>query len=94
MTNVFLYSYYYRYKQARKTVRDLVAADDFTTATTLLDSYVTEHDNYISSRNITVDDSTFTGLDNMALHHGMDHMRTAATDIIQKQAAIDALNEA
>ena len=93
MTNVLFYNYYYRYRQARKTVKDLVAADDFTTAKNLLDSYVAEHDNYTSTRNITVNDSTFTGLDNMSLHHGQDHLEVAATSQEQKQATIDALNE-
>lgn len=91
--NVLFYNYYYRYKQARKTVKDLVIANDFQNAKTLLDSYVAEHDNYTTSRNITVNDSTFTGIDNMSLHHGQDHLDAAATDSLQKQATINALNE-
>lgn len=93
MTNIFFYNYYYRYKQSRKTIRDLVAANDFQNATTLLDSFVAEHDNYVTSRNITVNDSTFIGIDNMSLHHGQDHLRVVETSTIQKQAIIDALNE-
>lgn len=92
--NVLFYNYYYRYKQARKTVKDLVTANDFNTAKTLLDSYVAEHDNYTSSRNIIVNDSTFTGIDNLSLHHGKDHLEVAETSQEQKQATIDALNEA
>lgn len=93
MTNLLIYGYYYRYKQARIGVKNLVTSDDFSNASTMLTNYVNEHDNYVTSRGIDVTTETFTANENKSLHHGFDHLQIASSDIIQKQATIDALNE-
>lgn len=94
--NVFFYTYYYKYTQARKTVKDLVIDDNIQNAKNLLDSYTAEHDNYTSTRNIIVNDSTFTGIDNMSMHHGQDHLDAyqSSNQQAQKTATINALSEA
>lgn len=93
MTNIVFYSYFHRYKQARITINDLVSANDFENAITLLNSYVVEHDNYITARNIAINDTTFTGMDNITLHHAKDHLEVAMGDQLQKEATLDALGE-
>ena len=93
MTNLLLYAYYYRYRQARKSVKDLVLVDNFNTAKTLLDNYKQQHDNYIQSGNISLENESFTAIDNLSIHHASDHLEVAENNPIQKQATIDALDE-
>lgn len=96
MTNfIITYQYYYRYRQARKTIRDLVASDNFVDAQNMINSFVTEHDNYINNNGNPIPNTgeTFTSVDNLSLHHGKDHLEFAENDSIQKQATLDALNE-
>lgn len=97
MTNLILYGYYYRYRQARKSIKDLVTADNFSTAKTFLDSYKAQHDNYVQNGNISTTDENFTAFDNRSIHHAADHLdavNQSPQDQTQKQATIDALDEA
>ena len=99
-SSLLLYGYYYRYRQARKSVKDLVTADNFSTAKTFLDSYKAQHDNYVQNGNISTEDESFTAIDNRSLQHAKDHLESVIEldsrpieQESQKQAAIDALNE-
>lgn len=96
MTNLILYGYYYRYRQARKSVKDLVSADNFSTAKTILDQYIQEHDAYMQNNSIPIIHDNFTTTDNASLHHASAHMEAVIfnpNNQIQKQATIDALDE-
>lgn len=94
MTNfIILYEYYYRYRQSRKTIRDLVASDNFVDAQNMINSFIIENDNYINSNGIPNTGETFTSVDNLSLHHGRDHLTVAENNPVQKQATIDALEE-
>jgi hypothetical protein len=93
------YSYLYRYKQHRQTIKNLLESNEsIETAKSLIDNVITEHDNYITSRNIPivfddVETTSVTTKDTNSLHHAKDHIGRADTDTQQRQAAIDALNE-
>ena len=97
-SSLILYGYYYRYKQVRKSIKDLVSADNFSTAKTFLDSYKAQHDNYVQNGNISTTNDNFTALDNRSIHHASDHLDVVVNqnpeDQIQKQATLDALDEA
>lgn len=67
--------------------------NDIPTAQSLLQDYVTEHDNYMNNNSIPNDAESFTSLDNFSLHHALDHIQVANNNPTQKQATIDALNE-
>ena len=69
--------------------------DDIPTAQSLLQDYVTEHDNYVNSNNIDTKDESFTAKDNRSLHHALEHLDAAiqTEEPEQKQATINALEE-
>lgn len=92
MVNAAIFSYYYRYKQSRKVARDLLQNNDIATAKSLLNSTLTEHDNYMNVNGIPNDGINFTSKDNRSLRHGKLHSETSDVEVNQKQAAIDALN--
>ena len=95
-SSLILYAYYYRYRQSKKSVQDLINADNITSAKNLLDQYTQEHDTYTQSNNISTTDESFTSIDNRSLNHAKEHLDifAALPDIEpeQKQAAIDALD--
>lgn len=95
MTNLLLHEYYYRGKSQRQLVKTLIESNDITNAQIKLIAAITEHDNYINSRGITNDGTTFTSVDNLSLHHAKDHLDSFQdTDTIeQKEAATNALDE-
>jgi hypothetical protein len=98
MVNILLFTYYYKYKQARKVIRDLIDID-IEQAQTKLNQNIQEHDNYVTNNNspISLDQDTFTKTDNLSLHHAKDHLDAFQQDtnqnIIQKDAATKALEE-
>lgn len=95
MTSILILEYYYRNRIQRKELKALFEQNppDIENAKLQLDSIVTEHDNYITSRNIPNDRSNFTSIDNKALHHAQVHAETSDKSEAQRLATIDALDE-
>jgi hypothetical protein len=92
LTHLLFYDYYYRFREHRKQIKNLVIANNHEAAISKLDTVIEEHNNYITSRNIENNGNTFTSLDSFSLRHAKNH--TKYIDIpIQKQAVIDALDE-
>lgn len=88
------YSYFFKYKQYRNEIKNLIEIDnDIVAAKTLLHSTITEHDNYITVNNIENIGDTFTSIDNLSLHHANDHLRAFEESSVQQQkdATVDAL---
>lgn len=92
--DLLIFTYYYKYKQSRQLIRDLVSNDNLTEAKNKLDPIVEEHNNYINDRGIVNDATNFTSQDNYSLRHAKVHLdaliRTGQTH--QKGATVDALN--
>lgn len=94
MTNsIILYSYYYKYREHRKQIKNLVQSNSFTEGRNKIDAVIAEHDNYVNSRGIQNNGNNFTSLDNLSLKHASDHLEFAPVYEEQKQATIDALDE-
>jgi hypothetical protein len=93
MPSAIVYGYYYRFKAARTTIKDLVTIDNLEEATTKLDIYISEHDNYIS--NVNLGNSVFTDTDNKSLHHAKRHLNAfnITGQLYQKNKTIRALDE-
>lgn len=96
-SNLILYGYYYRGKSQRQVIKALIEIDnDISGAKTKLDEVIAEHDNYVNSRGIAINDgNSFTSVDNLSLHHAKDHLDVfdSTQQPPQKDAAINALNE-
>lgn len=95
LIDLIFFNFFFRYKQARQVVKSLIEADNIATAQTQIGQIITEHDNYVETKNIDVSnpEATFTALDNHALHHAELHLEHAAFEPNQKQATINALDE-
>lgn len=96
-SNLLLFYYYYRYKQSRQTIKNIIDIDDdIAEAKNRLDQIIVENDNYIDSNNIPKnDDSNFSSLDNMSLHHAKLHLDDFVNtgQSHQKPAAVRALED-
>ena len=94
LTSLLLYGYYYRFRDSRKHIRDLIVqSDNILEASSRLDQAISEDDNYIISKNVT---AGFAVLDNMSLHHARDHLNEFQDNpeiIGQRDATISALDE-
>lgn len=95
MTNIVLFGYYFKYKQNRQVIKDLVSVDNFSQALAQLQQIVTEHNNYVSANNIENTGNNFTSVDNLSLNHAKDHLASFVENgqSHQKGATIDALDE-
>lgn len=93
MTNLIIHEYYYNGKSSRKTIKDLVSTDNFTEALDKLNQAITEHDNYLNSKGIPNNGTSFTSVDNLSLKHAKDHLEFVSKDPKQKQSVLDALDE-
>lgn len=88
-----IYEYYYKYKEERNVVKSLIVNNnDISGAQIILNSVITEHGNYVSGF-FSVSGIGFTSQDNLSLKHAQDHIIYAASNDIQKNSTIDALNE-
>lgn len=87
MTNLLFHNYYYRYAEARRSIKNDLVANNISGAAIKLDQYITENDNYIATKNVT---ATFAIEENKMLHHAQEHT-VYGTIPEQKQAAEDAL---
>lgn len=93
MTSYLYYQYFYKYRDQRKYIKNLVESDNILSASTRLNDVISEDDNYIIQKNVTTE---FAILDNMSLHHARDHLnefQNNSEQIEQKDATISALNE-
>lgn len=96
MTNLLIHNYYHRYREYKRQIKNLLnGGNNSQEAKTKLDLAVIENDNYIASRGIINDGSTFTSVDNLSLHHAQDHLNAfeQTNEIQQKDATINALDE-
>jgi hypothetical protein len=87
-----LHNYYYRNRDQRKYIKNLVQLDDFSNAQTKLAQVILQDDNYIQSKNVTTE---FAINDNSSLHHAQDHLDSfqITNTSEQKDATIRALDE-
>lgn len=93
MTNLLVHEYYYRYREHRKQIKNLVQSTNYQEARNRIDAVIAEHDNYMNNRGIANDGISFTSLDNLSLKHASDHLEFASIYENQKQATIEALDE-
>ena len=92
MTSFLYYQYYYKYADARKTIKNDLINENISGAGIKLTQYIIENDNYMS-KGIT---TPFAVLDNMSLHHAKDHLnefQNNTEQVEQKDATISALDE-
>lgn len=101
MPNIILHGFYYRYREERKQIKNLVQSENYVDAKNKIDITIIEHDDYIQNRNITNDGNNFTSDDNFSLYHARKHL-DGVLQLIQeqredkliqrqKQSTIDAL---
>lgn len=92
MPSVIIHNYYYRYRQYRKNIKDLVNNENYTEARNQLNSLITEHDSYILN---TASNSEFSLAENSSIHHANAHLTSFENtgQIHQKDAIINALDE-
>lgn len=94
--NLLVHNYYYRYREYRNLIKNMIISDEYTGARNILEDVVSEHDNYINSHGIQNDGNNFTSVDNFSLHHAFDHIRgfiSRPEELLQKDATIGALDE-
>ncbi len=93
LNNIFYYTYFYKYKQERLNVKELIKSDNFSGAISKLNSLITEHDDFINSNSIQNDGTSFTSIDNLTMKHARRHLDHATFEANQKQATINILDE-
>jgi len=80
------------YLPHREEVKNIIQIDsNITTARTILNNLIVEHDTLKNS--ITNNDDLTINTDNHALHHAALHLEHADLELNQKQATINALDE-
>lgn len=73
MTNLVIFNYYYRYRQSRKLIKDLVDISDYTQAKSKLDSIMQEHNQKYSSE-ILESRKDFNYGERIMLQHSLNHL--------------------
>ena len=80
------------YIQERNSIKDTINSD-LNQAKIELEAKVIEHDQYVIDNNIDLESNDPEAIDNLSLHHALDHIESADTQPQQKQSAIEALDE-
>lgn len=95
MPPLLLYTYYYKYKDERKVIKNLVESDNVEVASIQINDVITEHDTYVNERGIQNDGNNFTSIDNLKLHHAKLHLDSLVDtqQLHQKTLATRALEE-
>lgn len=90
--NILYYNYFFKYRDERKVIKNMIQNNDISNATTRINSVISEHDIYLLKTN---NNSPFTTTDNKSLHHAKDHLDAFnfTNDNIQKDASTRALDE-
>ena len=81
LTNVALYSYYYRYREIRKQCKTLVDTSDYQNAKTKLDSAIAEHHTkYGPTKTMKLEKPDFNYGERIAMEHAQRHLNTVINE--------------